>query len=199
MLLKLLYTSDTRRSLHSRPLYTAVPFSQQQLPLSSLIPGTRANAATDTRATVIPSLPGIPAFDARTLPFAPPSLLNSALHDSPRVPAPAILAPTTKRKKLCASVPLSLRNSVLMRLPHAQALSHYRPTRLSASLCLSSLLLHTNTHTAHTHIRKHPRAHSTHAQEGTCTRQAQEHTRHDAPTPFCCPPPRRGYVVYCFL
>ena len=136
-------------------MYTAVPFSQQQLPLSSLIPGTRANAATDTRATVIPSLPGIPAFDARTLPFAPPSLLNSALHDSPRVPAPAILAPTTKRKKLCASVPLSLRNSVLMRLPHAQALSHYRPTRLSASLCLSSLLLHTNTQHTHTFASTH--------------------------------------------
>ena len=196
MLLKLLYTSDTRRSLHSRPLYTAVPFSQQQLPLSSLIPGTRANAATDTRATVIPSLPGIPA-DARTLPFAPPSLLNSALHDSPRVPAPAILAPTTKRKKLCASVPLSLRNSVLVRLPHAQALSHYRDAPFCLSLPLVSSPSHE--HTQHTHIRKHPRAHSTHAQEGTCTRQAQEHTRHDAPTPFCCPPPRRGYVVYCFL
>ena len=154
MLLKLLYTSDTRRSLHSRPLYTAVPFSQQQLPLSSLIPGTRANAATDTRATVIPSLPGIPA-DARTLPFAPPSLLNSALHDSPRVPAPAILAPTTKRKKLCASVPLSLRNSVLTRLPHAQALSHYRDAPFCLSLPLVSSPSHEHTHGTHTFASTH--------------------------------------------
>ena len=179
-------------------MYTAVPFSQQQLPLSSLIPGTRANAATDTRATVIPSLPGIPAFDARTLPFAPPSLLNSALHTVlESLPQQYSRQPQSAKNSVHPFRSLSV--TPCLRGCHTHKHSLITATRLSASLCLSSLLLHTNTHTAHTHIRKHPRAHSTHAQEGTCTRQAQEHTRHDAPTPFCCPPPRRGYVVYCFL
>ena len=197
MLLKLLYTSDTRRcSSLSSLVYSCAVLTAAASALKSHSRHARKRRHGHSRHSnpFSPRDPGLRCPHSSLRPSVSPQL---RITHSPRVPAPAILAPTTKRKKLCASVPLSLRNSVLMRLPHAQALSHYRPTRLSASLCLSSLLLHTNTQ--HTHIRKHPRAHSTHAQEGTCTRQAQEHTRHDAPTPFCCPPPRRGYVVYCFL
>ena len=138
LLLKLLYVRRT-------------PFSS----LSSLVYKSHSRHARKRRHghsrhsnPFSPRDPGLRCPHSSLRPSVSPQL---RITHSPRVPAPAILAPTTKRKKLCASVPLSLRNSVLMRLPHAQALSHYRPTRLSASLCLSSLLLHTNTQHTHTH------------------------------------------------
>ena len=134
--------------LFTRPLYTAAVLTAAAS--SSLIPGTRANAATDTRATVIPS-PRIPAsMPAPSL--RPLSLLNSALHDSPRVPAPAILAPT--QRKTPASVPLS---------PSRAYAAATRISTLSlptdAPFCLSLPLVsspsHEHTHNTHTFASTH--------------------------------------------
>ena len=155
MLLKLLYTSDTRRcSSLSSLVYSCAVLTAAASALKSHSRHARKRRHGHSRHSnpFSPRDPGLRCPHSSLRPSVSPQL---RITHSPRVPAPAILAPTTKRKKLCASVPLSLRNSVLMRLPHAQALSHYRPTRLSASLCLSSLLLHTNTQHTHTFASTH--------------------------------------------